>query len=338
MLSVGSFRSVFDMRDGWTHAVAGSFAGLASVSVSHPLEVIKLRLQVQDGTHNINQKYTGTLDAFSKVLRTEGARGLYAGMAPALLGSTISWAVYFYSYNNAKQRYQQLWPNPELQAPLNLLSGFEAGALGTLVTNPIWVLKTRLALQRVESAAECPAIVVPEKAGSTASHVPPSRPRYNGIIDATRKIAVEEGFGAFYRGVVPSLLLITHGALQFMIYEDLKQRLAPPSVLAVSDFKHTAVPAQQPGLLQVGMAGLLSKAAASFLTYPWQVMRTRQQQWLHLGDDAHTYSSTTSTFRHIIRHEGLHGLYKGFIPNILKVLPTSAVTFIVYESVNSMLT
>lgn len=44
-----------------------------------------------------------------------------------------------------------------------------------------------------------------------------------------------------------------------------------------------------------------------------------------------------ATFRLILQREGAGGLYKGLVPNVLRVMPQSAITFLVYEKVMQML-
>ena len=61
------------------HAVAGCSAGLTCVMALHPLDVIKTRLQVQDGASASLPVYRGTLHAAQSMLREEGWRALYAG-------------------------------------------------------------------------------------------------------------------------------------------------------------------------------------------------------------------------------------------------------------------
>ena len=66
-----------------------------------------------------------------------------------------------------------------------------------LLTNPVWVIKTRLQLQRGAGWLARPGTALPAAAR-----------RYRGVAHAAREIAREEGFRGFYRGIWPSLLLV----------------------------------------------------------------------------------------------------------------------------------
>ena len=66
-----------------------------------------------------------------------------------------------------------------------------------LLTNPVWVIKTRLQLQRGAGWLARPGTALPASAR-----------RYRGVVHAAREIAREEGFRGFYRGIWPSLLLV----------------------------------------------------------------------------------------------------------------------------------
>ncbi|KAG5535982.1 hypothetical protein RHGRI_023690 [Rhododendron griersonianum] len=113
----------------WQNAVAGSVAGLATVAFSHPLDVVRTRFQVSDGRTSSLALYKNTPHALWTIARTEGLRGLYAGFYPAVLGSTISWGLYFFFYSKAKERYSK--GREELTPGLHLASAAEAGALVT---------------------------------------------------------------------------------------------------------------------------------------------------------------------------------------------------------------
>ena len=67
-----------------------------------------------------------------------------------------------------------------------------------------------------------------------------------------------------------------------------------------------------------------------------QVVRARMQQRVDT-DRAVQYNSFVHAFRVTLKREGFTGLYKGLVPNLLRVLPQAAVTFLVYETVMRIL-
>ena len=73
------------------------------------------------------------------------------------------------------------------------------------VTNPIWVIKTRLQLQRG------PGPKVSPRLRQTVTHLRGKAAPYRGFVHAVRQIAKEEGARGFYKGVRASLLLVCDG-------------------------------------------------------------------------------------------------------------------------------
>ncbi|XP_047163059.1 folate transporter 1, chloroplastic-like isoform X4 [Vigna umbellata] len=212
------------------------------------------------------------------------------------------------SYDKAKQRYARNGEG-KLSPGLHLASAAEAGGLVCLCTNPVWLVKTRLQLQ---------------------SPLHQTRP-YSGLYDAFRTITREEGFSALYRGIVPGLLLqVSHGAIQFTAYEELRK--------VIIDFKskrstfHNQNPDKLLNSVDYAVLGATSKLAAILLTYPFQVMRSRLQQ-RPSGDGVPRYMDTWHVVKETARFEGIRGFYKGITANLLKNAPASSITFIVYENV-----
>eukprot|EP01042_Synura_sphagnicola_P000010 gene10-11_t len=173
--------------------------------------------------------------------------------------------------------------------------------------------------------------------------------------DAFASIIREEGVLGLYKGLIPSLLLTFNGALQLTIYEYLKSRSAhitsPLSNILSLCYPFDAGPRPksegvsdggvgQPASLSVLLGGV-SKALATVLTYPYQVVKTRLQQRERLGyisehrTSAETgleaYKGTFDCLFQIYRHEGLRGYFKGLVPHSLRVAPSAALTFLVYE-------
>ncbi|KAL2455908.1 Folate transporter 1 [Abeliophyllum distichum] len=292
----------------WENATAGAVAGLATVTFSHPLDVVRTRFQVNDGRNNL-PVYRNTPHALFTIARTEGLRGLYAGFYPAVLGSTVSWGLYFYFYSKAKQRYMRT--REELSPGLHLASAAEAGALVSLCTNPVWLVKTRLQLQTPQQA----------------------RP-YSGFHDALRTIMKEEGWRALYKGLVPGLFLVTHGAIQFTAYEELRKFVIN---FRTDEGENNSITADTSlDSFDYAILGASSKLAAILLTYPFQVIRARLQQ-RPSTEGIPRYMDSWHVVKETLRYEGLRGFYKGITANVLKNAPAASITFIVYENVLNML-
>lgn len=300
----------------WDSAVAGGAAGLTSVVALHPLDIVRTRFQVHDGRLHTVPSYRHTFHALYTIGRVEGVRGLYAGLLPALLGSSLSWSLYFFLYSNIKERNRRRFGRAELGPSLHLLSAAEAGSVVAVLTNPVWVVKTRLQLQAPGHGARMP---------------------YRGFSDAFTVILREEGLRGFYRGLGPGLVLVSHGALQFMAYEEgrkllvsyrTRQYALPDAVVTRGEQLLTSQ--------DFAVLGASSKLFAVMATYPYQVIRSRLQQ-RPSEDGVSRYVNSWYTFKAILRYEGFRGFYKGIVPNLLRVLPSSSLTFLVYESVMKFL-
>ncbi|CAM4696099.1 unnamed protein product [Leuciscus chuanchicus] len=279
--------------------LAGLSGGVASTLVLHPLDLVKIRFAVSDGL-DVRPKYTGILHCMRSIYHQEGLRGLYQGVTPNIWGAGASWGLYFFFYNAIKA-YTRERQQKELSATEHLLSAAGAGAMTLVLTNPIWVTKTRLVLQYSAD---------------------PSGKQYTGMMDALRKIYRHEGIAGLYRGFVPGLFGTSHGALQFMAYEELKRDY--------NKYRNMQSDAKLNPLEYITMAAL-SKIFAVATTYPYQVVRARLQ------DQHNTYDGLVDVVRRTWRNEGVLGFYKGMVPNLIRVTPACCITFVVYENVSRFL-
>lgn len=295
----------------WENATAGAAAGFATVAAMHPLDVVRTRFQVNDGRVSNLPSYKNTAHAIFTIARLEGLRGLYAGFHPAVLGSTVSWGLYFFFYDRAKQRYSKN-REEKLSPSLHLASAAEAGGLVCLCTNPIWLVKTRLQLQ---------------------TPIYQTRP-YSGFYDAVRTIMREEGWSALYKGIVPGLFLVSHGAIQFTAYEELRKVIV--DLKSKESKKESERDDKLLNSVDYAVLGASSKFAAILLTYPFQVVRARLQQ-RPSNDGIPRYMDSWHVVKEAARFEGIRGFYKGITPNLLKNVPAASITFIVYENVLKLL-
>jgi solute carrier family 25 folate transporter 32 len=285
--------------------VAGVVAGAATALALHPLDTVKVRLQVADGVVHAARP-AGLLATVTDMWRAEGAGVFYRGLGPALVGAGASWGLYFFFYEAAKRRLEAAGGGARLTPAQHGYAAWEGGTLTTLLTNPVWLVKTRM---QVEARA---------RAGAPAGAAPALAP-YTSLRGALASILREDGVRGLYRGLAPALLLTSHGVVQFTAYEFFKAAAAPPGGGALD-------------ARAVFAAGAASKVLATLATYPYQVAKSRLQQRFA---GAPAYAGLLDCAAKIARREGARGFYKGFAANLLRVAPQSALTLVVYEAVKS---
>lgn len=312
----------------YAHAIAGAGGGLATVLLLHPFDTLKTRMQ-----SDTSSRRTGTFRTLREILVRDGMTGLYRGAVPAFTGSMVSWAMYMHCFHSSRDLIHTFLPNASAVST-DFASGTSAGLLTAFVTNPIWVVKVRLQLQqRATWGAK-------HTTGRAVQGV--GGPLYTGFLHGLYCIARDEGLRGLYRGLGPSLWLVSHGAIQFTLYERFK------SALLDLELRRQGAPERvshgrgvNPSTVYSGVAkgisvrdSLLastgSKLVASVATYPLQLVRTRMQE---LGAGGGRYGTFPSGFMRILSTEGVLGFYRGMIPNVMRVLPQSAVTFVTYEQI-----
>ncbi|KAL8841537.1 MAG: hypothetical protein Q9176_003158 [Flavoplaca citrina] len=246
----------------------------------------------------------------------------------------------------------------QLPQPLiETTAGFLAGVASTLVAQPLDVLKTRLQVDRASSPQAGTSLrlvkdilknegitkgfyrgLPPNLAGSSVSwalyflwysrtkaaleahHANGKRLSYYDFFLAS---GVAEGVQGFYRGLLPSLFGVSHGALQFMAYEQFKR------------YRASQLEGESKRLSTVDYLWLsgASKAFAGSVTYPYQVVRSRLQMY----EAKQIYRGARDAMSLIWKQEGIRGFYKGLGPNLVRVLPSTWITFLVYERTKELL-
>lgn len=339
--------------DSQFNAMAGAIGGFTSGIVTCPLDVIKTKLQAQGGYTPIDRGrhaghpklYNGLVGTASVIWREEGIQGMYRGLGPIVLGYLPTWAVWFTVYNESKTVLAQYYENTHA---INFWSSIVAGGSSTIVTNPIWVIKTRLMSQSNASARQHRSHDLFPKTGSTPTARPtlPTPWHYNSTIDAARKMYTSEGIASFYSGLTPALLGLSHVAVQFPTYEYLKTRFTGQGM------GEAPAKGEKSHWLGILSASILSKILASSATYPHEVIRTRlQTQRRPVAGESYLqgmgiapgqqapkletpkYRGVVMTFRTILAEEGWRAFYAGLGTNMTRAVPAATVTMLTYEFV-----
>lgn len=128
----------------------------------------------------------------------------------------------------------------------------------------------------------------------------------------------EGGFVALYRGIVPTVAGVApYVGLNFMTYESVRKYLTPDGDKNPSPWRKL-------------LAGAISGAVAQTCTYPFDVLR-RRFQINTMSGMGYQYKSIWDAVRVIIAEEGLRGFFRGIVPNLLKVAPSMASSWLSFE-------
>ncbi|CAG98000.1 flavin adenine dinucleotide transporter FLX1 [Kluyveromyces lactis] len=285
--------------------ISGLTAGTITTIVTHPLDLIKLRLQLAA----IDLKPSSYYNQVQRIIKDgSGTQQLlkeaYRGLGINIIGNAVAWGLYFGLYRCSKDVVYSLSSEPALQnkfmndrkmtSSMYLVSAGASGLATALLTNPMWVIKTRIMSTK-------------------------SSQGYTSILNAITRIYTEEGLKTFWRGLVPSLFGVTQGALYFAIYDTLKLK-----------YLHDRNDIQERRLNAVETIGIisLSKMISVSSVYPLQLLKTNLQTF---RTEHNENSKMNSLIRSIWHTNGIAGFYKGLFANLVRAIPSTCITFGVYE-------
>ncbi|KAL3235309.1 Mitochondrial carrier protein RIM2 [Nakaseomyces bracarensis] len=321
----------------WVHFLAGGVGGMAGAVVTCPFDLVKTRLQsdiyktmyksqaetlvagsrprvinlgIQAAMH-----FKETMGIITNVYRVEGFRSLFKGLGPNLVGVIPARSINFFTYGTTKDIYSRAFNNGQEAPWIHLMAAATAGWATATATNPIWMVKTRVQL---------------DKAGKTRT--------YKNSYDCLKAILKNEGIYGLYRGLSASYLGSVEGILQWLFYEQLKHMIKQRSI---EKFGHhdestmTRTDKIKQWCQRSGGAGL-AKFVASIITYPHEVVRTRLRQ-SPLENGKAKYTGLIQSFRIIIKEEGLKSMYSGLTPHLMRTVPNSIIMFGTWEVVIRLL-
>ncbi|KAI8881998.1 mitochondrial carrier [Backusella circina FSU 941] len=320
-------------------ALCGGIAGMSTRLAISPLDVIKIRLQVQpQPIKNIllsqnNVKYSGIIQAFKTIVAEEGFRGLFKGnMAAEYLYLTYGTAQ-FYGYYSLNKYFTKVQQQQNIitffickfylylifffinmpSGVRSFLCGMLAGSVATTITYPFDLLRTRFAMQGTNKV-------------------------YRGIPNALSDIYQREGVRGFYRGLGPSIVqIMPYMGLMFLSYECLCSVFDSLKKRKIIRDNHKRIDDMVCGSL----AGIISKTGV----FPLDVIRKRLQvqgphrtSYILSSIPCYAGNSVLQCMQNIIRFEGFKALYKGLVPGLLKAGPAGAVNFLVFELSKDIIT
>ena len=305
----------------WKRMFSGAITGLACRTIVQPLDVIKIRFQLQiepiNKKSNVS-KYMGISHTVGVMMREEGLRALWKGLIAAQFISVVYTPIQFTSfYLLTEHSCKQLNLSPS-HPGIHMFCGSLAGTAGIIAAHPFDTVRTRLVGQ--------------------------GEPKlYTGQVDAIRSIFKYEGVRGFYRGLLPNVALVgPQAGATFVSYELFKRAwtvffdTSDPRAKAASSSSSSNATRPSTGIICNLAAGAFSGIFSKSLIYPLDSIKKRLQ--VQGFEEARNKFGSTRVYRgvidctmKIVREETVFGLYKGFLPSIYKAAVVTALNFAFYE-------
>lgn len=280
----------------WRLALSGGLAGMLTNTILHPLDTVKTVRQADP------KSFHGVWPTMLTLIQTRGIPSLYAGIAPALIGSALSSALYFATYERAKTALNAI----KHAAPKRVIFTALAAACGNVASSLLFVPK-EVVKQRMQVASA----------------------KSSDFFSVATGVWKTYGLRGLYQGYKATLLRnIPSTMLRFVIYEELKVRFrrfnAARGGRRFLSFSGDWVDIS-PG--QLVIAGALAGALASSITTPMDVLKTR-----FATGAFPPRTSIPSALTSIIRDHGISGLYVGIRPRALWAALFAGIGFSTYEA------
>jgi solute carrier family 25 uncoupling protein 8/9 len=282
--------------------ISGASANVAEL-FTLPLDTVKVRMQVQ-GELGAVRTYRNPFHCAQMIASTEGVTKLWTGLAPGLMRQTTMAPLRIGLYQPIRDLFVDKKTNTCTLAN-KISAGIVSGLIGILVANPFDLVKTRLQAE-----------------GKLAPGVPR---RYDGIVDAFKKIGSQQGFFGFYQGLGPNILRnCTINAAELASYDHIKTTILVNKWLPDNVVNH-----------------IVSAIGAAFIATlcgsPLDVLKTRiMNQKPDAATGVKPYKNAPDAIVKIMKSEGPTAFYKGFIPNFMRIGSWNVVMFLTWEQLRRL--
>ncbi|EGY15866.1 peroxisomal membrane protein PMP47B [Verticillium dahliae VdLs.17] len=287
-------KPVLPQNDNVAHALAGAGGGLLSMALTYPLITLSTRAQVES-----KRAESRFIDAVQNIIAREGVSGLYSGLNSGPLRHQRHQLCLLLLKATASRPGRVAG---KLTTVESMLAGALAGSATVIITNPIWVVNTRVTTrgraqeEKVKEGDEEAQVEKKKKAKA---------PSTLGVLLALLKY---EGPQALFAGVIPALVLVINPILQYTLFEQMKNSV---------EKKRRVTPTI------AFFLGALGKLFATSVTYPYITVKSQ----MHVAAHGEKKEGVFQAINRVVKEEGYKGLYKGIGPKVTQSVLTAALLF-----------
>nr|XP_020856868.1 mitoferrin-1 isoform X2 [Phascolarctos cinereus] len=246
-------------------------------------------------------RYTSVYGALKQIIRTEGFWRPLRGINVMVMGAGPAHAMYFACYENMKRTLNEVLHHRGNSHLSNGIAGSLATLLHDAVMNPAEVVKQRMQMYNSP---------------------------HHSALRCVRDVWRTEGVGAFYRSYTTQLTMnIPFQSIHFITYEFLQEQINP---------RRGYNP--QSHILAGGLAGAIAAAATTPLDVCKTLLNTQENVALSLANVSGHLSGMANAFRTVYQLNGISGYFKGMQARVIYQMPSTAISWSVYEFFKYFLT
>lgn len=253
----------------------------------------------------------GPIGTARRIVQREGFFALYKGLTAVYTGIIPKMAIRFVSFEWYRQMLADYTNQGQITTGITFTAGLASGLTeAILVVTPSEVCKVRMMGQY----------------HSLQDPTQMQKRKYTNVVQTAYTIIKEEGFGALYKGVVPTMLRQgCNQAVNFTAYNIIKKK--------VMDMQGTESLQHWQSLLIGGLSG----GMGPIVNNPLDVVKTRMQKQVTVPGKEPKYKGLGQSIVVIAKEEGPLALWKGITPRLLRIMPGQAITFMTYEAVTKQM-
>ncbi|AES96036.1 putative mitochondrial carrier domain-containing protein [Medicago truncatula] len=313
--------------------VEGGIASIIAGCSTHPLDLIKVRMQLQGenapkpnpvqilrpalafgqtgtttihvGSTPVPQPRVGLVSVGVRLVQQEGVTALFSGISATVLRQTLYSTTRMGLYEVLKNKWTDREAGGTMPLVRKIEAGLIAGGVGAAIGNPADVAMVRM---------------------QADGRLPPAQQRnYKSVVDAITRMAKQEGVTSLWRGsslTVNRAMLVT--ASQLASYDQFKEMILEKGVM-------------RDGLGTHVTASFAAGFVAAVASNPVDVIKTRVMNMKVEAGKEPPYAGALDCALKTVRAEGPMALYKGFIPTISRQGPFTVVLFVTLEQVRKLL-
>eukprot|EP00466_Bigelowiella_natans_P018065 jgi/Bigna1/77004/fgenesh1_pg.45_\ len=276
----------------WTKFAISGVAGVSGWMFVHPFDVLKVRMQVNEGTASM-------FSVAGQIYSKEGIPGLYSGLSAAVTRQLTYTTLRLGLYDVIRDSMSG--GSGDVSFGLKLCTGLTAGATAATICCPVEVSLVRMQADGSRPVAD--------------------RRNYKHIFDAMIRVTREEGLLTLWRGVVPT---VTRGAVvsttQLATYDQAKTVLKSSGLTeGVALHLASSLISGVCSVVVVEFCFLLFllkflplRFVYCFTSLPLDICKTRMQDQKPGPDGKLPYTNILQALVKIPQQEGILALWKGF--------------------------